>query len=238
MINIKKLFLYIFDWFPVVFNNRISCWREQKLRVLCTPGNIKPLLLESLKVRVFNCLLEKMWTPCLATTRSFPVAKHLCIFTNQYLWLPFPTLITLWQNQDALRHFLDTIGGKNRTRIWASLVSGPALRLVGNIFLEEKNINCRLWNSVRRLFWIKVQMSSLLSLDQILQVGIYSELTQNLLLLLASHPSIHKIPSTSRTLLFQFSLCVQYYESKLGYGFHSAQSVPVPLTLTVLSCFL
>lgn len=151
----------------------------------------------------FNCLLVKIGTLCLATPRGCPIAEHLCIFTNQYLRLPFPTLITFLQNQDALRHLVDTIGGKSNTRIWAFLVSSPVLRLVGNIFLE-KNINCRIQNSVRRLFWIQIQMALFLLLDQILQVGIHSELTQNLLLLLVSFPSIHKMALTSRILYYNF----------------------------------
>lgn len=136
------------DQFPVVLNNQISCRREQKLGVLATSGYIKLHLLESLKVHAFNHLLAKLWTQCLATTRSCPVAKHLRIFTDEYIWLPFLTLITLWQNQNALRHLVVTIGGKNSTRIWAFLASDPALRLKEIYFWRRRimsTVDFRTW---------------------------------------------------------------------------------------------
>lgn len=141
MINVKKLFPYMLDWFPVVFNNQISCWRKHKLGVLATSGNIKLDLLESLKVREFNHLLAKMWTQCLATTRNCPV-------TDEYIWWPFLTLITLWQNQDPLRHSVVTIGGKNSTSIWAFLASGSALGMKEIYFWRRRimsTVDFRTW---------------------------------------------------------------------------------------------
>lgn len=146
-------------------------------------------------------------------------------FTNQHLWLPFPTVVTLWQNQDALRHLVDAIGSKNNTRIWAFLVSGPALRLVGNIFLE-KSIRCRLQNTVRRLFWIKIQMSSFPSLDQILQVGIHSELRICCYCWFHSHPYT-KFPQLPGYFYYNFH-CVLSMWIKTGVWLSLSLTTPCP----------
>ena len=86
VINIKKISLYMLVLFPVVFS-QTSCWRTQKLRVL---GNIKPLLLEGLKVHGINCLLEKTPTLCLATTRDVQLqSTYVFLLINTFDY-PFP----------------------------------------------------------------------------------------------------------------------------------------------------